>query len=47
MFKSQQFFDMMKNWNDGFGVWEAMTFRLRDATRNTQYESVPYASLSP
>jgi hypothetical protein len=34
-----QFFDMMKNWNDGLGVKEAMTFRLRDAIRNTRHES--------
>jgi hypothetical protein len=34
-----QFFDMMKNWNDGLGLEEAMTFRLRDAIRNTQHES--------
>jgi hypothetical protein len=39
MVKFAQFFDMMKYWNAGPGVEEAMTFRLRDAIRNTQHES--------
>jgi hypothetical protein len=44
MLKFAQFSEMMKIWNDGPGVEEAMVLRLRDATRNTNWTY--YASCS-